>query len=87
MGAVHGSMPAPAEQCLRKALQAVRDVAIGAGPEGVLVLAAFDESAFPAATCVPAVGAKSAPMQDGGEAFELDGALVVHQPGILAIRN
>jgi hypothetical protein len=82
-------MAPPAEQCLRKALQAVRDVAIGAGPEGEIVLATFDESAFPAARCLAAAGAKPTPtpMKEGAESFELGGSVLVHEAGVLLCGN
>jgi hypothetical protein len=87
LSAVHGSLPTATEQCLRQALQAVRDVAFGAGPVGFLVIAGFEESSFPAAKCLAAVGAKASTKKDLGEAFELDDTLAVHQPGLLLFGN
>ncbi len=83
LAAVHSSLAPASEQCLRQALQAIRDVAIGAAHHGALVLAGFDDSAFPVATCLAELGAKASTTKDGEEAFELNGSRLAHRPGVL----
>jgi hypothetical protein len=85
LAAVHSGFTPAEEACFRQTMDAVHDVAIGANDMGLLVLAGFDESAFPAATCVPAFGARAKATKEGpGEDFELDGTMVAaHRPGVL----
>jgi hypothetical protein len=68
---------------MRQALQAVRDFTFGVDRHGFLIIASFDESAFPALACLPLAGARARATTGPGEVFDVHDAVVAHQPGVL----
>ena len=93
LGAMHGSLSPALDKCFRQGLQALRDGVAGHGKEGFVIVARFDEAAFPVTKCLPALSgkgmtkqAKQANQANGdGEMFDFGEAMVAHQPGFLIV--